>query len=97
METRRGTQGDLAESGGSARAKKASLLMQQKYGTKHQRRKGSQIIGYGQKGNQISLQFKFQTFSAGNTEQGKCRLTNEYPSFLFLIGRWYYEKNILYL
>jgi len=28
---------------------------------------------------------------------GKCRLTNEYPFFLFLIGRWYYEKNILYL
>ncbi len=33
----------------------------------------------------------------GNTEQGKCRLTNEYPFFLFLIGHWYYEKNILYL
>jgi len=29
----------------------------------------------------------------GNTEQGKCRLTNEY---MFLIGHWYYEKNILY-
>jgi len=34
---------------------------------------------------------------AGNTEQGNCRLTNEYPFFLFLIGRWYYEKNILSL
>ncbi len=33
---------------------------------------------------------------AGNTEQGKCRLTNEYPFFLFLIGRWYYEKQSLY-
>jgi hypothetical protein len=33
----------------------------------------------------------------GNTEQGKCWLTNEYPIFLFLIGHWYYEKNILYL
>ena len=32
----------------------------------------------------------------GNTEQGKCPLTNEYPFFLFLIGYWYYEKNILY-
>jgi len=31
---------------------------------------------------------------SGNTEQGKCRLTNEYPFFLFQIGRWYYEKNI---
>jgi len=30
---------------------------------------------------------------AGNTEQGKCRLTNEYhPFFLFLIGHWYFEK-----
>jgi len=26
---------------------------------------------------------------AGNTEQGKCQLTNEYPFFLFLIGPWY--------
>jgi hypothetical protein len=24
----------------------------------------------------------------GNTEQGKCWLMNEYPFFLFLIGRW---------
>jgi len=24
--------------------------------------------------------------TAGNTERGKCRLTNEYPFFLFLIG-----------
>jgi hypothetical protein len=29
---------------------------------------------------------------AGNTEQGKCRLTNEYLFFLFLIGHWYNEK-----
>ncbi len=36
-------------------------------------------------------------YLAGNTEQGKCRLTNEYPFFLFLIGRCYYVKNILYL
>jgi len=34
---------------------------------------------------------------SGNTEQGKCQLMNEYPFFLFLNGRWYYEKNILYL
>ncbi len=27
-----------------------------------------------------------------NTEQGKCRLTKEYPFFLFLIGHWNYEK-----
>ncbi len=27
----------------------------------------------------------------GNTEQGMCQLTNEYPFFLFLIGHWYYE------
>jgi hypothetical protein len=33
----------------------------------------------------------------GNTEEGKCRLTNDYPFFLFLIGHGYYEKNILYL
>jgi len=33
----------------------------------------------------------------GNTEQGKCRLTNEYLFFLFFIGCWYYEKNILSL
>jgi hypothetical protein len=37
METRSGTQGDLTESGGSSGNKKASQLMQQKYGTKHQR------------------------------------------------------------
>jgi len=35
--------------------------------------------------------------NAGNTEQGKCRLMIEYPFLLFLIGHWYYEKNILYL
>jgi hypothetical protein len=34
---------------------------------------------------------------SGNTEQGKCRLKNEYLFFLFFIGRWYYEKNILSL
>ncbi len=33
---------------------------------------------------------------SGNTEQGKCQLTNEYPFFLFLIGLWYYEKNIIF-
>jgi len=33
--------------------------------------------------------------NAGNTEQGKCWLKNEYPFLLFLIGHWYYEKNIL--
>ncbi len=37
------------------------------------------------------------TIYPGNTEQGKCRLTNEYLFFLFFIGRWYYEKNILSL
>jgi hypothetical protein len=26
---------------------------------------------------------------SGNTEQKKCRLTNEYPFFLFLICLWY--------
>jgi hypothetical protein len=31
---------------------------------------------------------------AGNTEQGKCRLMNEYPFFLFKIGHWYYEKKL---
>jgi len=31
----------------------------------------------------------------GNTEQGKCWLTNEYPFFLFLIGCWNNETNIL--
>jgi hypothetical protein len=35
-----------------------------------------------------------QFASPGNTEQGKCHLKNEY---LFFIGRWYYEKNILFL
>jgi len=35
-----------------------------------------------------------ETISSGNAEQGKCRLTNEYPFFLFLLGRWYNEKNI---
>jgi len=27
-----------------------------------------------------------------NHEQKKCRLMNEYPFFLLLIGRWYYEN-----
>ncbi len=49
--------------------------------------------------------FQFTLFSShsisnnqsGNTEQGKCRLTNEYLFFLFLIGCWYYEKkNCIY-
>ncbi len=35
-------------------------------------------------------------FKPGNTEQGKCLMTNEYQFFLFLIDHWYYEKNILY-
>jgi len=34
---------------------------------------------------------------SGNTEQGKCWLTNEYLFFLFFIGNWCYEKNILSL
>ncbi len=38
-----------------------------------------------------------QFASPGNTEQGKCRLKNEHLFFLFFIGRWYYEKNILSL
>ncbi len=33
----------------------------------------------------------------GNTKQGKCRLTNECPFFLFLIFHWHYEKIIFYL
>jgi len=41
--------------------------------------------------------FYLCTIEPGNTEHGKCRLTNEYPFFLFLIGHWYYEKIILYL
>jgi hypothetical protein len=34
---------------------------------------------------------------SGNTEHGKCWLMNEYLFFLFFIGHWYYEKNILFL
>jgi len=34
---------------------------------------------------------------AGNNEQGKCRLTNEYPFFLFLIGHWYYKKYFVFI
>jgi len=54
----------------------------------------------------VILMFKFDQWTnygreasqkPGNTEQGKCWLTNEYPFFLFLIGSWYYEKNISYL
>jgi len=40
---------------------------------------------------------RFVTLLPGNTEQGKCRLTNEYLFFLFFIGCWYYKKNILSL
>jgi len=36
-------------------------------------------------------------FDRNTREQGKCRLTNECLFFLFFIGRWYYEKNILSL
>jgi len=38
----------------------------------------------------------FSLPKAGYTEQGKCSLTNEYQFFKFLIGRWYYEKHILF-
>jgi len=31
-----------------------------------------------------------------NTELGKYRLTIEYLFFLFIIGRWYYEKKVLF-
>ncbi len=61
MGSRSGTYGDLTGSGGSARAKKSFTIVQQKYGTKHQRRKGSQIIGYGQK-KQSDLAAKFYLF-----------------------------------
>jgi len=39
------------------------------------------------------LTFVMQEFLvlSGNTEQGKCRLRNEFPFFLFLVGHWYYE------
>jgi len=57
MGTRSGTRGDLTESGGSARAKKklhhgCSKSMEQSI----REDKDSQIIGYGKKGNQSSLQ-----------------------------------------
>jgi len=40
---------------------------------------------------------KIWSAKTGNTEQGKCRLTNEYPLFLFFIGHWYYEKKIVFI
>ncbi len=40
---------------------------------------------------------KWHTYTAGNTEQGKCRLSNEYLFLLFFIGHWYYEKKIVFI
>jgi len=50
--------------------------------------------GHKHSGNLVR---KYFNILSGNTEHGKCPLMNEYPFFLFLIGCWYYEKNILYL
>jgi len=47
--------------------------------------------------NFFSWRIQYKMPRAGNTEEGKCQLTNDYLFFLFLIGRWYYEKNILFL
>ncbi len=35
-----------------------------------------------------------QVANPGNTEQGKCRLTNEY---LFFIGHWFYKKYFVFI
>jgi len=51
------------------------------------------LTNRGVKSTTIFQLFELLT-KAGNTEHGKCRLTNEYTFFLFLIGHWYYEKNI---
>jgi len=41
--------------------------------------------------------YPFVIAKPGNTEQGKCLLTNEYLFFLFFIGHFYYENSILSL
>jgi hypothetical protein len=57
MRTRSGTQGYLTESGGSARTSQKKLHHRcSKSMEQSIRDKDSQIIGYGQKGNQSSLQ-----------------------------------------
>ncbi len=40
----------------------------------------------------LSLFIAILCTKTGNTEQGKCRLINEYLFFQFFICRWYYEK-----
>ena len=42
--------------------------------------------------NDVRKIFVITLITPGNTEQGKCRLTNEYPFFLFKNGHWYVKN-----